>query len=584
MSKLSPEQLKKHLTKELESNPKWRLFLDNSWLCPYCAEIAVGDLSRYPDPVPRVYRHLVSDCPKFSGGKERSLQRLREKLFFLKAEAKVKKGLSQPLWMYFDLQSRWLCPYCAQATKIPKDTPDAMTPQVIQHFRECFGYDKGKGMPKNESYLKKLVDHEKKVKHIEGVLKNKISQDSKWKVASSLGHWICPLCSSEQSHIDLTNPLNLTLNAPAQIANHLISSCPNFTPEALTAQEKPKPKTKITSIPIAPPKPVSSSPPPKNLNETTSHIPLFTAKEMMEKQLSAQGKGPSKAQQKKESPKPQKKERDPLGDFDPLGIRKAAKAPYSPMVPEGEDELGSTAQIKITSQSMEMLPLLPDVADLEFQFIYEIFTSSHIDFIDFITISEREVGVILVNIEKNLPMPLILDMKDFIQTVASGIHSPKEFLLHLNDTFIDSISLPLSLKVSYFILDAEKNTLRLARAGHNPLVLFNMARNRNFHVLKPKGVALSKESSKFREDGELRVKLQEGDLLVGYNKGILQCPNENKEPYGEDRFFKMVFQYGRHEAEYFRHKFLEKFNEYTGKQDRGNNLLTIAIKYKNPES
>ncbi len=563
-----PDQVRQRIREELEQNPVWQVLWGPSWICPYCKEIAVGDLSRYSDPTLRIYRHFVEDCSQWEQGKEASLSELKEKVFLLNLKEQVKKYLQHPLWNLFNIENKWICPYCAQVTEIPKREPKALVKPVFQHMRSCYAFNKGKGQIKSEEYLRKILDNEKKTKQLEEIIKSKLQNDPLWKETTSLGNWICPLCKKEQPHIDLSNPINLTLNAPGQIAKHLVSVCRNFNPSSLMATVKKKKQTRVISIPLSEKNPSqkNTSLPgklEKDRNEATSLVPLFT------------------------EPPPKQIPKDP-SDSGPLLIPQVEFQLYQQKKPSSskqnraiEEELSSTLQIQISSRSLEMLPLLPPINEVEFQYIYEIHTSRSIDFLDFISLNKEKFGVFLVQINKPIPMPMVFELKEFLQTVGSSITSPKKLLEQIEDVYLNAFPITFSIQATYAIIDTQKDILTMARAGHLPMILFNLKRNRNFHVLKPKGYGLIKGSGKFKEEGgELKIKLQPGDMVVAYNSGLLELKGPDGKALGEQSFYQFIFKYGRHEAEYLRHKFLEKMK---GNEEWSENVLLAAMKYKNEE-
>ena len=63
---LSGSEVVRRISAELAGNPSWKIIVrGNSWLCPYCGEIAARDLTSGEAIEGRIARHLIEDCYGF---------------------------------------------------------------------------------------------------------------------------------------------------------------------------------------------------------------------------------------------------------------------------------------------------------------------------------------------------------------------------------------------------------------------------------------------------------------------------------------------------------------------------------------
>jgi len=86
------------------------------------------------------------------------------------------------------------------------------------------------------------------------------------------------------------------------------------------------------------------------------------------------------------------------------------------------------------------------------------------------------------------------------------------------------------------ILDPRRHTITYANAGHNFPYLFRpgAADGNDFQVLMSRGNRLGDlEESTYIEKTQ---PLTQGDVLVWYTDGIVECENDRGEEYGEKRF------------------------------------------------
>ncbi|RME03823.1 MAG: hypothetical protein D6805_05240 [Planctomycetota bacterium] len=595
MASKNTENFRLKVIKNLESKANWQVFCNRNWICPYCAEVGVEKYDRYPDPAIRVMRHLLKECPA-SGGEELSTKELKHRIFQIKTHQMLKAEIDKPLWNLRDRQKRWYCPYCAQPTEITTLKKRAFLKEVVKHLQQCFGYKKG-GI-KSEDYLRKIIAYENKVQILVGVVKKNLQTNPKWKVSGRRGEWICVFCQTSLGHIDVTNPLALSVNVPTQIAHHLLSACSKFQWEKFFPQSSPSPKS-----------PSASSAGPKKSGSKITTISIPSVQETLKRkpELFETNQGIEFAETQVDDEDdleavPLISERqlqnvftqaaDTLENFlsedaleavfveeEEATVSSATSAESTSPQDGVREEFATTSEFKATISHLDVLPLMPEVESLEFQYVYETKSSEDVDFLDFIPISSRQVGILAIQLQRAIAKQLVHQMKEFIQVEGPKLTSPKEFVLLFHKNIWTKLSIPLSL--SYLILDVEKEVLRLCQVNHHPLALLNPLRNRYFHLLQPKGsegFSLEGGQQDERELGELRVRLKKEDLIILHSKGILQAKDDRGVSFGKQRLYELMQRYGRHEAEYFRDKFMEKFSKFHSKRSR-ENIFILAIKY-----
>lgn len=192
---------------------------DHSIICPYC-------LDRIPEE--EVISHLQQDCRKYSQNEENKIHSLKE-IQNEKRKLKIRSKLQQdPLWQMTDRENHWYCPLCTNETKIIFDpsSSDENTDKVLRHLKMCqkFNGDINETQTKNE--IRKQIELRNRQRNMKDKVETKMElEDERYMQSTEEGNWFCPFCLAPQPHISVETEFIMKNNAPAKIANHLISRC-----------------------------------------------------------------------------------------------------------------------------------------------------------------------------------------------------------------------------------------------------------------------------------------------------------------------------------------------------------------------
>lgn len=161
------------------------------------------------------------------------------------------------------------------------------------------------------------------------------------------------------------------------------------------------------------------------------------------------------------------------------------------------------------------------------------------DYYDFIRVDDRHLGIVIADVSgKGIPGALIMAMvRSALRAEAPGRLQPAEVLRIINQRVYEDTRENVFITMTYAILDLVANTLRFARAGHEPLITCPRENARPV-LYTPEGIALGLvEGEVFDVIEDLTVDLSDVDLAVLYTDGVIEAMNERGEEYGQERFF-----------------------------------------------
>ncbi len=535
--KLKERRVRERIGQELAGSLAWKqYYLGRSWVCPYCAKIAIEDAKGKPDLLDLVHAHLKA-CPDwkdFGGTPNRPVDmeqsiRKAEITHFMK---------TNPLWRVRDPGGQWYCPYCAKpgdvvfsSNKVTREIVDG----IAAHLERCYAWENGKGTAQTLQYLQTLIEKTERQKRLAPVIENLVSTDPLWQFKDDKKRWACPHCRRIISDVDLSSEFLIRSVAPRQIARHLIESCPNFK-EGVPPDATPADLRALTGADR------------KEAGIVTLSAPQDTATFHAIR-----------------------------AEIDQV----RALISQSHQVDDRQKELLRSLE-DAGKQQREMLPDLPNVPGYEFEVLFRPMATVSGDFYDFFKTSTEQYGIVLGDISGHgIEAGIVMSMvKKCLKIHGRGQSSAAENLRVTNADVFEDLAQSTFASVSYGVLDAATKTLRFARAGHTPLMLYNPARQPVISALEPKGIVLGVDKGPVfnRTLEEIEIRLVPGDMLVQVTDGVLEAANRRKEEFGTERLEAAICKYGNHEAKYLVHMIDLAVGEFREGCPAEDDVTIVAVK------
>jgi serine phosphatase RsbU (regulator of sigma subunit) len=206
------------------------------------------------------------------------------------------------------------------------------------------------------------------------------------------------------------------------------------------------------------------------------------------------------------------------------------------------------------------------------------------DYYDFITIDEDNEGIIVADVSgKGVPGSLVMSMtRAFIRMEAERSRnvSPADTLVRANRMLAQDIKKGMFVTALYCILNKKTNEIRVASAGHNPLVVWRASAGRLERV-NPNGIALGFDKGPVfeRTIKEERIVLDRGDRIVAYTDGVVEAMNARNQEFGEERFHALIRELAARDSNQMLNLIVRALDEHRGNASQSDDITLVTLRY-----
>ncbi len=229
-----------------------------------------------------------------------------------------------------------------------------------------------------------------------------------------------------------------------------------------------------------------------------------------------------------------------------------------------------------------MLPLTaPELKGMEVSAICEPAREVGGDLFDYLHFEDGQCGVCVADVSgKGVPAALYMTLtKGMLASAEMREADLAGIATRLNRALAETGRKRVFVTMSLGVLDPEKRLFRHVRAGHNPPVLWR-AGTGECMFLKPHGIGLGMTAGPAFERNleEQDVWLDEGDVLVLYSDGLVECMNERQEQFGEERLVEAIREGAGLSAERLRDLIVNEARVFRGAADPHDDLTVMVLR------
>jgi serine phosphatase RsbU (regulator of sigma subunit) len=308
-------------------------------------------------------------------------------------------------------------------------------------------------------------------------IRKEFQSNRHWQFIDREGCWICPFCGVLQTDVRLTSPLSIPSIVIEKAYKHLWSRCGSFKPSSQVLR------------------------PLQQLQETLRRVnddKMVVPKQKIDKMESE------------------------------LAVLKGKAT-------EMEDSVKRASE-----RQRRLLPTkAPDVAGAEIDLIYRPAAVVSGDFYDFVSLPDGKIGFLIGDVSGHgIEAGILMGMaKKVLSIRLQDFADPKEAVVRANEDIDRDLGRVNFVTAFVAIFDPSRRVLTCIRAGHNPPLLFNPAREGRCVQLKPGGLGLGimSEANFGPTIQQLDIPIQSGDLLLLYTDGFVEARDEEGEQFGVDR-------------------------------------------------
>lgn len=203
------------------------------------------------------------------------------------------------------------------------------------------------------------------------------------------------------------------------------------------------------------------------------------------------------------------------------------------------------------------------------------------DYFDYVQIDTDRWGVAIADVAgKGIPAALITGMcRSVLRMAAPGCPSPAAALRELNRRLYPDIKEDLFISMLYLCLDPRTNDVTMARAGHDPPLLFRDA-GREVSPLDPPGMAVGIDSGDVfdRVLQDATVKLGPGDGLLLYTDGVTEALDRHDAEFGTARLIQALQANAPKGAEATVQAIAAEVREFAGDAPQHDDITLIFIR------
>ncbi|MCU0454545.1 MAG: PP2C family protein-serine/threonine phosphatase [Bacteroidetes bacterium] len=203
------------------------------------------------------------------------------------------------------------------------------------------------------------------------------------------------------------------------------------------------------------------------------------------------------------------------------------------------------------------------------------------DYFDFIPLPNGRWGIAVGDVSgKGTQAAFFMTLtKGFLRAIARTTASPAAVLTSVNRHFYENVERGAFISIVYGVYDPERATMTLARAGHNPVMLFRNGMAKA-EVLNSTGLALGMDPGPAFEGSiqETVFDCRFGDVFVFYTDGISEAMNRGREEFGDDRLAASIARYGHGSADQILSGIFADVAAWAGKQSAHDDRTLVAVK------
>lgn len=227
----------------------------------------------------------------------------------------------------------------------------------------------------------------------------------------------------------------------------------------------------------------------------------------------------------------------------------------------------------------------PKLAGLELDARYAPAQQVGGDLYDFFPLGEGRLGIAVADVSgKGIPASLLMAIcRTNLRQIASRFDSPAQVLIALNRALAVDIRSGLYITMLYAVVDVERSTLTLARAGHERplLVRHDLARGQSpGEFVASEGMALGMvDDTLFTEAiAEQTEPFAPGDTLVLYTDGVTEAPNEEGKEFSGARLVDVVRARRDRPAREINDAILAAVQQFTGETAQRDDFTLVTVR------
>jgi phosphoserine phosphatase RsbU/P len=202
------------------------------------------------------------------------------------------------------------------------------------------------------------------------------------------------------------------------------------------------------------------------------------------------------------------------------------------------------------------------------------------DYYDIVHLDTDTLGIVVGDVSgKGVSAAFYMaEVKGIFQSLSKMTQSPKQFLILANNALCGSIDKKSFISLVYVILDAGEGRLRIARAGHCPMLYVGRDEVR---YVQPTGLGLglSRDAVFAESTKEEEIILKNGDICVFYTDGVTEARNSAGDEFGYERLLQVVTGHKTASARHIRDVIVDSVKRHRENGLNDDDLTVLVLQW-----
>ena len=202
------------------------------------------------------------------------------------------------------------------------------------------------------------------------------------------------------------------------------------------------------------------------------------------------------------------------------------------------------------------------------------------DYFDYVPVDDEHFGIVIGDVcGKGIAASLIMAMcRSTLRNNAPNELSPSRVLAQVNRSIFPDIREDMFVSLLYLVLARDSNVIEMARAGHEPPLVFRQA-TKEVEIVEPSGMAAGIDDGDVFERtlSDFRLTLETGDLVVLYTDGVIEATNFQGDEFGLDRLRQTIAAHAREGASSVVDGVSEAVADFVGQANQSDDITLIAV-------
>lgn len=202
------------------------------------------------------------------------------------------------------------------------------------------------------------------------------------------------------------------------------------------------------------------------------------------------------------------------------------------------------------------------------------------DYFDYVPVDEQRFGIAIGDVcGKGIAASLIMAMcRSTLRNNAAGNQSPASVLHAVNRAIFPDIREDMFVSLLYLVLMRDSNQISLARAGHEPPLVYRKATG-VVETIEPPGMAAGIDDGEVfeRSLSDCQLSLDPGDLLLLYTDGVIEAASLTDDEFGIDRLRQTLELHASGGAQAVVDAVSDAVASFVGKAPQSDDITLIAV-------